>query len=249
MLEEMGVRVFWPQTPPAAVRAGRVEAIPASPQPARAEPPATVLAEPVETLREPSTSASRTVVVPASPDTDALDWDALRQAVTDWAAQRRRTPVFGTGDLRAGWLVVGEPPMEDEERLGEPFAGDFGKLLDNMLAAVGASRRQGAYLTNVLKCRLPEDRSQEAAEVADSLAFLRRQVQLVQPRIIVAMGRVAAQSLLQTNEPPGKLRGRLHTWEGVPLLVTYHPLQLLRTPENKAHAWADLCLAQAALRS
>jgi DNA polymerase len=189
-----------------------------------------------------------TRTAPATTAVDTLDWDALRQGVAEWAAQRRRTPVFGAGDPRASWLVVGEPPMEDEERQGEPFVGDFGKLLDNMLAAVGVTRRQGAYLTNVLKCRLPEDRAQEAAEVAASLAFLRRQVQLVQPRIIVAMGRIAAQSLLQTNEPPGRLRGRLHTWEGVPLLVTYHPLQLLRTPESKAHAWADLCLAQAALR-
>ncbi len=244
MLEEMGVRVFWPETPPTSGPAEATDTVRAEPVDTAPPSPQLVRAAPVEGVREPSTTGAASGL-----QTDALDWDALRQSVTDWAAQRRRKPVFGTGDLRASWLVVGEPPMEDEERLGEPFAGDFGKLLDNMLAAVGASRRQGAYLTNLLKCRLPEDRSQEAAELADSLAFLRRQVQLVQPRIIVAMGRAAAQALLQTNEPPGKLRGRLHTWEGVPLLVTYHPLQLLRTPENKAHAWADLCLAQAALRA
>jgi DNA polymerase len=164
------------------------------------------------------------------------------------AAARRRKPVFGAGDLRTDWLCVGDPPLEDEERQGLPFAGDAGRLLDNMLAAVGASRTRGAYLTNVLKWRLPEDRSREAEEVAQSLAFLRRQVQLLQPKVVLAMGRYAVQALLQSGEPIGKLRGAVHRFAGVPVVVTYHPAYLLRTLPDKGKAWADLCLAQALVR-
>jgi DNA polymerase len=244
MLQEMGIRVFWPEPvehldqPPVRVAAAAVVAEPAvvAPRPAAApsRPAATaVRAEPVEG--------------PGAADLASLDWDQLRQSVADWAAPRRRKPVFGAGDLSADWLVIGEPPLEDEERQGEPFVGDPGKLLDNMLAALGVSRRQGAYLTNVLKCRLPQDRSGEAEDLAQSMAFLRRQVELLQPRVIVVMGRYAVQALLQSGEPLGKLRGRPHEVLGVPAIVTYPPAYLLRNLADKGRAWADLCLARSLL--
>lgn len=239
MLEEMGVRLFWPQTivaapPPApaalpsAAPVARAAPVQPQPQPQRAAPPAPA--------RAPST------------DTASLGWDELEGAVAAWAAERRRPAVFGAGDRRADWLCVGDPPIEEEERQALPFAGDPGRLLDNMLAAVGASRQRGAYLANVTKSRLPQDRAQEEADLAQGLAFLRRQVELLQPRVLLAMGRFAVQGLLASGEPLGKLRGRVHEWHGVPVVVTYHPAYLLRNPADKAKAWADLCLAQSLLR-
>jgi uracil-DNA glycosylase len=235
MLQEIGVRVFWPE-PVDAIAAPAVAEAPA----ARSSP----VAQTVATVPP----AAAPVVARDLPRLDQLDWDTLEQAVTQWAAARRRKAVFGTGDLRADWLCVGEPPLEEEERQGVPFAGDAGKLLDNMLAAVGASRRQGAYLTNALKCRLPDSREQEPQEVAESMAFLQRQVQLLQPKVILAMGRYAVQALLQTTEPLGKLRGRVHRYGDVPVVVTYHPAYLLRNLPDKARAWSDLCLAQSLVR-
>jgi uracil-DNA glycosylase len=241
MLEEMGVRVFWPE----AVQEQEAVELPV----ARVER----AAAPVARVEQPAVARPAAPAIPAvAPDlsdVDQLDWDSLEQAVTQWAVARRRKPVFGTGDRRADWLCVGEPPLEEEELQGLPFAGDAGKLLDNMLAAVGAAHRQGAYLTNALKCRLPDNREQEAEDFAQSLGFLQRQVQLVQPRVILAMGRFAVQALLQTTEPIGKLRGRVHRYGDVPVIVTYHPAYLLRNLPDKARAWADLCLAQSLVRS
>ena len=241
MLEEMGLRVFAPQpsgrmdgTPPGPPRqaGGKADLRPAGPEAANAVATPRAMAEP----KLPTTL-------------DGLDWDALQQSVAEFAAARRRKAVFGTGDLRPDWLCIGEPPLEEEEHAGLPFAGEPGRLLDNMLAAVGASRRQGAYLTNVLKCRLPQDRADEAAEVAQSLAFLQRQVELLQPRVILAMGRFAVQALLQTGEPIGRLRGQVHRFHGLPVVASFHPAYLLRTPADKARAWADLCLARSLLLS
>lgn len=241
MLEEMGIRLFWPEP---RERETIAEAAPVAvsvrPEPVQARPPPVAKA-PLAATAAPAASLGRT-------DVDALDWEGLQQAVADWASQRRRKAVFGTGDLRPDWLCIGDPPLEEEERQGLPFAGDAGRLLDNMLAAVGASRQRGAYLTNVLKCRLPEGGAQDADQVAESLAFLRRQVQLLQPRMVLAMGRFAVQMLLQSSEPPGRLRGTVHRYEGIPLVVTYPPASLLRTPADKAKVWADLCLAQSVLR-
>jgi DNA polymerase len=244
MLEEIGVRMFWPDAagdaPAVPTPAVRQAAVPAQ------EPPA-----PAPARRE-LVRAEIAPVAPAAPadlDVSAMDWDQLQQAVAGWAAARGRRPVFGTGDLRPDWLCIGEPPGEDEEREGLPFTGDAGRLLDNMLLAVGASRRKGAYVTSVLKCRLAQDRAGEAEDIAQSLAFLQRQVALLQPRVILAMGRFAVQALLQNNEPPGRLRGQVHRYEGVPLVVTFHPASLLRTPAEKARAWADLCLARSLVQA
>ncbi len=181
-----------------------------------------------------------------------LAWPALRQAVADCRAcklcEGRKQTVFGVGHEQAHWMIVGEAPGEHEDAQGEPFVGDSGKLLDRMLAALKLSRNAGTpqqqvYIANTLKCRPPHNRNPEPAELAQCEPFLARQVALVQPRIIVAMGRFAVQSLLRTGEPIGKLRGRVHRYQGVPLVVTYHPAYLLRSPAEKARSWEDLCLA------
>ena len=186
-----------------------------------------------------------------------MDWAALRAAVTACQAcglcQGRTQTVFGVGDPQADWMVVGEAPGEQEDLKGEPFVGPSGQLLDNMLKAIGLSRHggtggdetgpRGVYIANVVKCRPPGNRNPQPDEVALCDPFLARQVALVRPKIILAMGRFAVQSLLQTPEPIGKLRGRVHRYQGVPVIVTYHPAYLLRNLPEKAKAWADLCLA------
>jgi DNA polymerase len=178
---------------------------------------------------------------------DTMDWETLEQTVAACRAcglcEGRRNTVFGVGDRRADWLVVGEAPGEQEDLQGEPFVGPAGQLLDNMLRGIGLARGQGAYIANVLKCRPPGNRNPEPAEVAQCEPYLRRQVALLQPRIILAMGRFAVQSLLGTTEPIGKLRGRAHQYQGVPVVVTFHPAYLLRNLPEKAKTWADLCLA------
>jgi DNA polymerase len=189
---------------------------------------------------------------PAAPIADVrpaldLDWEALEGAVAGCRAcglcETRHNTVFGVGPQRADWMVIGEAPGENEDLQGEPFVGQAGQLLDNMLRAIGLDRRSNVYIANVLKCRPPGNRNPEPQEVAQCEPFLRRQVELVQPRIILAMGRFAVQSLLQSQEPVGKLRGRVHSYQGVPLVVTYHPAYLLRNLADKAKAWSDLCLA------
>jgi uracil-DNA glycosylase len=229
MLAEMGVRVFLPDT------------VIEPPAPAPVRPVATPAAPRVD---EPPPQAACGLLA-----VEGLDWAAFESSVRDWAAGQGRKAVIGAGDRQPAWLCVGDPPDEEEERQGVPFAGERGQLLDNMLFAVGASRAKGAYLTNCWKVRLPEGRTAAADEAAQQDAFLRRQVQLLQPRMILAMGRFAVQALLQSTEPPGRLRGRLHRYLDVPVVVTYPPVSLLRTPADKAKAWADLCLAQAALRA
>jgi uracil-DNA glycosylase family 4 len=202
------------------------------------------------TAPEPTASANVLLASPAEGITE-MDWSQLETAVTGCRAcglcESRRHTVFGTGSTAADWMVVGEAPGENEDREGLPFVGASGELLDNMLRAVGRSRTgsgaQGAYIANALKCRPPSNRNPQPAEIAQCAPYLARQVALLQPRIILAMGRFAVQSLLQTNEPIGKLRGRVHHYQGVPVIVTYHPAYLLRTPTDKAKAWADLCLA------
>jgi DNA polymerase len=195
-------------------------------------------------------------------DIAALDWDGLEQAVAACQAcglcQSRKNTVFGVGDRRARWLVVGEAPGEHEDLQGEPFVGQAGQLLDNMLKAIGLERAangdQGVFIANVLKCRPPANRNPQPQEVLKCEPYLRRQVELLQPQIILALGRFAAQSLLQATVPDvaalplGKLRGQVHQYQGVPVIVSYHPAYLLRTPQDKAKAWADLCLALDAVR-
>jgi DNA polymerase len=152
--------------------------------------------------------------------------------------------VFGVGDRAARWLFVGEGPGAEEDARGEPFVGKAGQLLDAMLAAIGLKRGQGVFIANVVKCRPPANRNPEPAEAACCMPFLERQVDLIRPRLIVALGKVAAVTLLNQDSTVAALRGRVHGYRGSPLLVTYHPAYLLRNPPDKAKAWEDLCLAR-----
>jgi len=182
----------------------------------------------------------------------AFDWAQLEDAVSNCTScklcERRTNTVFGVGDRQAEWMLIGEAPGENEDKQGEPFVGQAGKLLDSMLRAVGLSRQpgegKGVFIANVLKCRPPGNRDPEPDEAAMCDPYLKRQIALVKPRIIVVLGRVAAQNLLQTQTPVSKLRGKVHEVEGVPVVVTYHPAYLLRTLTDKARAWEDLCLAR-----
>ena len=201
-------------------------------------------------------------------DIAAMDWPTLAQAIAQCQACKlcsgRRAPVFGATEAapQADWLVLGEPPDDTEERAGTPFAEQAGQLLDNMLKAVGVrrsdaggSRTASAYVTNVVKCRPGVARIPEAQELATCEHYLRREVALVQPKVILALGRFAAQTLLRTSVPEvasiplGKLRGQVYRYQGVPVVVSYHPTYLLRTQPDKARAWADLCLALSTIRT
>ena len=153
------------------------------------------------------------------------------------------------GDRNADWLIVGEAPGTDEDAQGEPFVGQAGKLLDAMLASIGLARGDNVYLTNVLKSHPPGNRDPEPDEVAACRPYLLAQIELIQPKLILALGRLAAQSLLDTDDAIGSLRGRVHSFQGVPLVATYHPAYLLRKPTEKARAWEDLCLARRAMDS
>jgi DNA polymerase len=254
MLAEMGVRVWAPRDETPARQA--TEPV-QSEQVVAAAPVVQVVA-----VRQRAEASSPVVAPPPAPladrprthlpdGVDQMDWATLQATVASCRAcglcESRQNTVFGVGDTQADWMVVGEAPGENEDRQGEPFVGAAGQLLDNMLRAVGRSRNgvgdQGAYIANVLKCRPPANRNPLPAEVAQCEPYLARQVALLQPRLILAMGRFAVQALLQTNEPIGKLRGQVHRYQGVPVIVTYHPAYLLRTPTDKAKAWADLCLA------
>ncbi len=156
----------------------------------------------------------------------------------------RTQAVFGVGDAQANWLFVGEAPGAEEDAKGEPFVGQAGKLLDNMLKSIGLRRGDDVYIANVLKCRPPRNRNPQAQEVAHCEPYLRRQIELIQPQLIITLGKFAAQTLLGREQSIASLRGRLHDCQGVPLVVTYHPAYLLRSLPDKAKAWEDLCLAR-----
>jgi len=177
-----------------------------------------------------------------------LDWPALQACVQSCVAcelsATRTQTVFGVGDPQAEWLFVGEAPGVEEDRKGEPFVGQAGKLLDNMLAAIKLKRGQNTYIANIMKCRPPENRDPHRKEIVQCELFLERQVALMQPKLILALGRVASQTLLQTDAAVAELRGRLHSYNGVPVIVTYHPAYLLRNLADKAKAWEDLCFAR-----
>ncbi|MGH8781223.1 uracil-DNA glycosylase [Paraburkholderia sp.] len=189
---------------------------------------------------------------PSRPSVATLDWDALGARVASCEScrlcEKRTKTVFGVGDREADWMLVGEAPGENEDRQGEPFVGQAGKLLDNMLRSLDLARDRNVYIANVIKCRPPGNRNPEPDEVARCEPYLQRQVALVKPKLIVALGRFAAQSLLKTDSSISSLRGRVHAYEGVPVVVTYHPAYLLRSLQDKSKSWADLCLARDTLR-
>ncbi len=197
-----------------------------------------------------------TVQLSAAPDERAaaiatMDWATLKTAVRECTACGLRAgctqTVFGVGDEGARWLVIGEAPGAEEDKQGEPFVGRAGQLLNSMLAAIGLKREQ-VYIANVLKCRPPGNRDPSPAEAELCRPFLERQITLIKPSIILAVGRIAAQNLLHTDTTIGRLRGTVHRLGGLPVVVTYHPAYLLRSPGEKRKAWTDLKLAVQTLK-
>lgn len=231
-LQRMGIEAWVRRAPPAAR-----EVPPAVPG-AAAEPAA------------PPVPAAET---PVSGAVSGLGWEALRERVLGCTACQLHTTrthaVFGVGNPDADWLIVGEAPGAEEDRRGEPFVGRAGQLLDAILRAAGQDR-SSAYIANILKCRPPNNRDPEPEEIGCCQDYLARQIALIRPRLILAVGRIAAQHLLATDQPIGRLRGRVHRWgeAGIPLVVTYHPAYLLRSPGEKRKVWEDLQLAMQSAR-
>ena len=247
------------------------------PQWVRRNQPAQVIAEHTpEEFRVGSTRteidnihADSSVATPVS-RVDGLSWTELKQQVRECTICKLRATctqtVFGVGDEKADWLFVGEGPGADEDVQGEPFVGQAGKLLDSMLAAIKLKRGTNVYIANIVKCRPPNNRTPAADEIAQCLPYLQRQIELLQPKLIVALGKVASNALLRMGDAEGighpstspsrglakeatlaSLRGALHDYHGIPLIVTYHPAYLLRSPTEKAKAWQDLCFAVKAM--
>lgn len=180
------------------------------------------------------------------------EWQPLQQEVAGCIKcelhKTRKNTVFGVGDTSARWMFIGEAPGADEDARGEPFVGRAGQLLNAMLFAMGLKREE-VYIANVLKCRPPGNRDPQPAEVECCEPYLLRQISLIQPKLIIALGRHAAHSLLKTEMPLSRLRGQRLTYHGTPLIVTYHPAYLLRSPGEKRKAWSDLCLARQVMQS
>ena len=181
-----------------------------------------------------------------------MSWPELKSSVATCKAcplhEKRTQAVFGVGDENADWLFIGEGPGAEEDAKGEPFVGQAGKLLDSMLASIGLKRGDNVYIANVVKCRPPGNRNPDPRETQQCEPYLERQIALIQPKLIIALGRVAVQSLLKADVTISSLRGRLHEYLGIPLIVTYHPAYLLRNLPDKSKAWADLCFARKTMR-
>ena len=204
----------------------------------------------IETASTPVTTASNARVAMGDDRRASImcmDWPELKACVADCKQcglhARRNKTVFGVGDEQADWLFVGEGPGADEDAQGEPFVGQAGKLLDSMLAAIQLKRGANVYIANVVKCRPPGNRNPEPDEALACEPFLHRQIDLIKPKLIVALGKVAAVNLLAREASVASLRNKVHEYRGTPLIVTYHPAYLLRSPHDKARAWEDLCFA------
>ena len=207
----------------------------------------------VVTPRMPETEHAATVLSGDAHTVAVLEWDALQSRVARCTAcalhSTRTQTVFGVGNRRADWMIIGEAPGADEDRQGEPFVGRAGQLLNAMLKAVGLDRSE-VYIANILKCRPPKNRDPRPEEAAQCTPFLNRQIELIQPVLILAVGRVAAHYLLKTDTSLARLRGGLHRYDptGTPVIVSYHPAYLLRSPKEKRKAWEDLQFAQQTIR-
>ena len=244
MLREMELTPVWRLRD----RAGRDEA--------PAEPDATSAASPVAPANPAVVAEADQQAPGATGDRRAaimrMDWPALKERVSGCVDcrlhQQRNRTVFGVGDEKAEWLFVGEGPGADEDRQGEPFVGQAGKLLDNMLAAIRLKRGENVYIANVVKCRPPGNRNPAPDEASQCEPYLKRQIELIRPRLIVALGKIAAVNLLGRDASIASLRGKIHDYMAIPLIVTYHPAYLLRTLPDKAKAWTDLCFAVDTMR-
>lgn len=271
MLREMGIPPFWPvEAEPVEVASApdpqpvaahtalpeHIQAAVSTPEQRVAAPvaPTSTRAAPPRALAPAAAaSADGQARVPRPAGVELMDWPALREAVGACQAcalcDSRQQTVFGVGNIEADWMIVGEAPGEEEDRRGEPFVGKAGQLLDRMLDALDLTRAEApaakqVFIANVLKCRPPANRNPLPTEVAQCEPYLLRQMALVKPKVIVAMGRFAAQSLLKSTDAIGRLRGKVHHVDGIPVVVTYHPAYLLRNPADKSLVWDDLCLAR-----
>ena len=256
MLAEMGVRVWMPQTvralPAKAAKLAQV----AVPHQATADSDA--VASVTVSVAATVVSAPQMLSVPIVDISELpegianMDWAQLQSAVAACTgcglSQSRQQAILGEGLASADWMIVGDAPGEEEDKAAQSFAGPAGQLLDNMLKALSLTREQ-VYLTHALKCRTPVGRNASQVEVSHCATYLARQVELVQPKVILAMGRTAALALLQSAEPLGKLRSQVQSFKGVPVVVTYPPAYLLRNQADKAKAWADLCRAASLVKS
>ena len=236
MLEEMGLTPVWRlrQTSPEAEQASVSES-------------ATVTESRITNHEspQPATGDRRAAIM-------RMEWPEIKARVagcTDCPLHARRNQaVFGVRDENADWLFVGEGPGAEEDAQGEPFVGQAGKLLDNMLAAIGLKRGENVYIANILKCRPPGNRNPEPHEALKCEPYLHRQIELIRPKLIVALGKVAAANLLATDASVASMRGKVHQYRGTPLIVTYHPAYLLRNLPDKSKAWVDLCFAVRAMK-
>lgn len=203
-------------------------------------------------LAPDATDGSSACAGGAAVDPSGMDWETLESEIRRCTACRlcaqRKQAVPGAGDRFAEWMLVGEGPGAEEDRLGEPFVGAAGKLLDAMLAAIGLLRGRGVYIANAVKCRPPHNRTPERDEIDACFPFLARQIELVRPKLLVALGRPAAQALLKTEVSIGASRGKTFRYGATPVIVTYHPAYLLRNPQDKAKVWEDLCFARRVMR-
>lgn len=232
MLREMGITPLW------HLRGGTAQ-------------PAAAVAETVPASQNAETP------LPDAPDRRGvimrMDWTQVKASVASCTScelhKKRNKTVFGVGDENADWLFVGEGPGADEDAQGEPFVGQAGKLLDSMLAAIQLKRGDNVYIANVVKCRPPGNRNPEPAEALACEPYLHRQIELIKPKLIVALGKVAAVNLLAREASVASLRNKVHQYRGIPLIVTYHPAYLLRSLGEKARAWEDLCFAMDTMAS
>lgn len=239
MLAEMGITPIWRlrgrEAAPAAVEA-------VAPVPAVASAPEPALVAPVA---EPAPASWADAI-------SRLDWDGLRQSTANCRAcalcEQRQQAVLGVGDRSADWLFIGEGPGAEEDVQGEPFVGQAGKLLDNMLAAIDLKRGERVYIANAVKCRPPGNRTPTAEEMATCRPYLERQIELIKPRLIVLLGRAAVSTMLNDERSLAALRGKRHDYRGIPVIVTYHPAYLLRNLPEKAKAWEDLVFARRLMR-
>lgn len=209
------------------------------------------------TVRDNSVQRAKNIPPIVTNDTRAdqilrMDWPQLKAAVAACTAcplaPTRTKTVFGVGDEAADWLFVGEGPGAEEDAKGEPFVGQAGRLLDNMLASIGLARGKNVYIANIVKCRPPGNRNPESSEALQCSPFLQRQIELIRPRLIIALGKVAVTNLLGRDVSISAMRGDVHDYRGIPLIVTYHPAYLLRSLHEKAKAWEDLCFARDTMR-
>jgi len=249
-LHALGVTRYAPRAEPAAALSKS-----AAPEPQPTAPPVLQVQDappvrPQAVVAMPAPPAAREVPRGPAATEPATAWPDLTAqiaACTACGLSRTRThTVPGVGDRTADWLIIGEAPGAEEDARGEPFVGRAGKLLDAMLRAVGLDRSRGVYITNIVKCRPPNNRDPAPGEAAACAGYLERQIALIKPKLILAVGKVAAHNLLASEEPIGRLRGRVWHWRGtdLPVVATYHPAYLLRSPLEKRKAWDDLCLAQ-----